>query len=166
MSRARKVTSEDEMSRRTVAAEAQGVELPEEPSANDIDTSTWPDSLVRLAEVVGSEAALKLIDHFGGTRAHYIAREVKPNHPWAQLMGIEAYDALVKEFGGQQIDLPRFHFRQLKKQTIIDLWENTSLSKRQIALKVRATEGYVHTVTNQLTGRPRQMDLFKGEPKR
>lgn len=138
----------------------------EEQEHDGVDTSTWPDSLVQLAEVVGSEAALKLIDHFGGTRAHYIARDVKPNHPWAQLMGIEAYTALVKAFGGTQIDLPRFHFRELKKRTIIDLWENTDLSKRQIALRVRATEGYVQSVCNQLTSEPRQLDLFKGEPKR
>lgn len=138
-------------------------EQAQNPSESEtVDRSLWPDSLCALADAIGASAALTLCEHFGGTRAWYVARTPKPTHAWAQLIGVEAYGKLCREFGGQKIDIPRFAFRQLKKQAILEL-AATKLSKRQIALQVRCTEGYVQTVLSGIAREHRQLDLFSKE---
>lgn len=130
--------------------------------ADAIDRSLWPDSLIALADAVGAAAALMLCEHHGGTRAWYVARKPKASHPWAQLIGFEAYSALCRKCGGQKIDIPRFAFRTLKKQAILEL-AASNLPKRQIARQVRCTEGYVQTVLGSAareTTSSRQLNLF------
>jgi hypothetical protein len=121
----------------------------------------WPDSLVAIARVAGSEAALQLCDHSGGLSRIYVPKKPRVDHPWAQLIGLEAHAAICKEFGGQQIELPRFRYRGLKKKAILELCD-TGISNREIARRTRSTERYVTQVLADVRNSKRQLKLFGG----
>jgi Mor family transcriptional regulator len=97
-----------------------------------------------MAELVGSELALKLADQFGGI-SYYVPSEPRPAHPWAALLGPEAWAKVCASYGGGQLRVPRGTFRDLKKVTILELAEQ-GLSHREIARRVRASDVYVHKV--------------------
>lgn len=63
--------------------------------------NTAPVSLLEIVEVIGDAAALKLVDRFGGTTPRLPAiRNITPDHPMAECIGIEALTALVTATGG------------------------------------------------------------------
>jgi hypothetical protein len=125
-----------------------------------IDTSVWPDSLITIANIIGPAAALVLCEHCGGLRGFYVAHEAKPTAEWAKVIGFDRYSKLCAALGGQKIDIPRFAFRTLKKQTILELAKDPELSKRQIALRAHVTEGYVQLVLNGIERTNNQLELF------
>ena len=63
-----------------------------------------------LCEVVGDAAALQLLTQFGGGCV-YIPAKLADDHPLVQLIGLDAAEALVKEYThdnvGVRIQLPR-----------------------------------------------------------
>lgn len=60
-----------------------------------------PINLLEIVEVIGEAAALKLVERFGGTTPRLPAiRNITPDHPMAQCIGIEALTALVTATGG------------------------------------------------------------------
>jgi hypothetical protein len=115
-----------------------------------IDTSDWPQGLVDIAVVIGPELTLELADKFGGVEKAYVPRlknKVGLWHPWASVLGDEAWRAFCARFGGQKINLPRGLSRHgSKKRAILELATNTSLSGRSIARQVHCTETYVRSV--------------------
>lgn len=119
------------------------------------DRSSWPDVLRRIAELVGDELALELAAREGGLDNFYIPRVADPTHPWAEIVGAEAWAKIVGEYGGERISLPRGMYRDLKKVAILELGEQ-GLSHREIARRVRVGERYVRRVMGMLEdGSPR-----------
>ncbi len=59
-----------------------------------------------IVELIGEEAAAKLIASFGGTRL-YVPHSPCPNDPLARAVGTEAALKLARMFGGERVELPK-----------------------------------------------------------
>jgi hypothetical protein len=120
------------------------------------DTSSWPEGLRQLADVIGPEATLALAEVKGGISIYV------PKAPFAgcqllPIIGEQALAALCKQYGGDWLNVPLGKFIDAYKPRILDL-HGRGMSKRQIALKLGCTERYVREVTNAIRG-PQQMRL-------
>jgi hypothetical protein len=127
------------------------------------DTTDWPQGLVAIADVVGPDLTLKLVEKFGGVEKYFIPRLKNSRgyyHPRASILGDVAWQALCKKLGGQKINLPRGCYLKLKKKMIIDLAADRTISHRTIALRAQVTETYVRIVLQGLGAPSEQLDLF------
>lgn len=120
------------------------------------DTSSWPEGLRQLADIIGPEATLALAELKGGISIYV------PKTPFAgcqllPIIGEQALAALCRQYGGDWMNVPLGKFIDAYKPKILDL-HGRGMSKRQIALKLGCTERYVREVTNSLRG-PQQMRL-------
>jgi hypothetical protein len=50
-------------------------------------------------ELIGLAATLNLVEHFGGLIALYVPRDIEPEHPIAQAIGITAARKLAAHYG-------------------------------------------------------------------
>ena len=104
--------------------------------------------LLEIAEVIGAPAALRLAEVHGGRESCYIPKTARRNHPWAQVVGWEAWRALCREYGGERLDIPRnAHAAETVKARMLAL-EHKGMSRREIATALRCTERYVRMVLN------------------
>lgn len=119
--------------------------------------SGWPESLARIADIVGEAAALRLIADFGGTR-FYVPGSPHPEMPIARSIGIKAARALARSYGGTEIDLPNGAMLASKKLMIL----KSAKSGRLTARDTRSTDRYVRMVRNagNRGGDVRQGSLF------
>ncbi|HEY1503430.1 MAG TPA: hypothetical protein VGF92_03970 [Stellaceae bacterium] len=105
--------------------------------------SGWPESLARIADIVGEAAALRLIADFGGTR-FYVPSQPKPKSPIARSIGIRAARGLARIYGASEIDLPNGAMLNSKKLMIL----KSAKSGRLTARDARSTDRYVRMVRN------------------
>lgn len=117
----------------------------------DIDKDVWPETLIKVANVIGATRALTLADHCGGVDRVYIPHEPSKNHFWRQVLTPDEWSKICAAFGGKKIELPRGQFVRsgLRKKDIIELAEQ-GLSMRAIALRTRTTQRYVRRVLQGL----------------
>ena len=115
-------------------------------SAPADDYATWPDTLVRLAKVIGRDATLQLANTVGGLDRVFIPRTTTTSHMWSRVLTAEQWAAVVAAFGGERIDLPRGSHICLAKVEIFRLAEEGKLSYREIALAVHCTERHVRRI--------------------
>lgn len=125
---------------------------------NEQEKITLPLSMMPLAEVVGFDAAVVIMDNFGGLSSFYIPRVAVETHKMAQLIGMENYKKLCKEFGGERIFIPRGAFRRLKKSLIIEA--NKNISQRKLCLMLGVTDRYIRKVKTELEEDKKQGELF------
>jgi len=59
-----------------------------------------------IVELIGEEAAAKLIASFGGTRL-YVPHSPCPDDALARVVGTEAALKLARMFGGERVELPK-----------------------------------------------------------
>lgn len=71
-----------------------------------IETDLLPPSARELAEVIGLDATLALIEHYGGTRL-YVPEHIGADHPLARAIGMQAAHTLVEHYARDSIDVPR-----------------------------------------------------------
>lgn len=126
----------------------------------------WPSVLCELAELIGEELTLELARREGGLDHIYIPYTHTTEHPWAVVVGEDAWRKIVGAWGGQRIDLPRGMFLQPKKLAILELVEQ-GLTNRAIARQVGVSAHYVRYVRRLArsgeaaeTSDPRQLPLF------
>ncbi len=105
----------------------------------------------QICAVVGKDAALKLCRAYGGI-SHYVPQRPRPDHPWAGLIGLEAWERLCAHYGGTRLTLPKGEYR-LKRERVLDLLREGHLSVRQIAQEAGVTERYVSKLRGQVYGR-------------
>ncbi|HXM70939.1 MAG TPA: hypothetical protein VN970_07380 [Thermoanaerobaculia bacterium] len=103
----------------------------------------WPASLVRIAELVGDAAALKLVASFGGTRI-YVQKRPAPGSPLAHAIGMEAAKLLAKGVGSGEIVLPTAYALKSKKRAILQ----ASGTNDSVARDTGSTRRYVQIVRN------------------
>ena len=117
-----------------------------------LDTRDWPQGLVDIASVIGPELTIKLAEKYAGVEKYYVPKltnSVGLKHPWAAILGDNAWRAMCKAFGGQRINVPRGQ-KILKKRVIFELSEShPELSHRTIALHAQTSESYVRRVLCQ-----------------
>lgn len=104
--------------------------------------------LAEIAEVVGVNEALRLSEAFGGQEGCNVPKTPRPDHPWVQPLGWEAFCKLCQAYGGGRIDIPRNAFAKTVKAKMAEL-KQRGLSHRAIALQLRCTERYVRMVMNE-----------------
>lgn len=71
-------------------------------------TDYLPASLREVVDIIGMQAALKLVEHFGGV-ALYVPAEITPDHRITQAIGERAATLLWEHYRGDTIDIPRCH---------------------------------------------------------
>jgi hypothetical protein len=120
----------------------------------------WPRSLVELASIIGREAALKVSMEYGG-RSVYVPKTVIDGHPLAQLLGRDAFIALVSFRGGLELrDIPLMSTLSSKRRGIISFYkQHPDMTGRAIASELRTTERWVRQVLNERL-LPEQRRLF------
>lgn len=131
-------------------------------SSEPEDRSNWPDVLRKLAEILGSEVALRLAHTCGGITETRVPLSPTDSHPWKDVLDDEQMAKVCEAFGGERLYLPRGHFLRLAKRQIIELHEQ-GLGYRQIGLRAGCTERYVRMVLGPDARRrddPRQGKLF------
>jgi hypothetical protein len=109
--------------------------------------SSMNASLREVAELIGTDAAARLLAAFGGTEVYIPSvLNMHAGHHLAQLLGLDAAKLLAERYGvhrgGYRICLPVS--RKLKRDLILE----SDGTNRAVALKVGCTERYVSHVRN------------------
>jgi hypothetical protein len=95
-----------------------------------------PAELAALADVVGAEGTLALIETHGGTRLY--VPKLQANADMIALVGATQAEALSRAIGGNTVKVP------LAKRWRCLVYRSRGLTYRQIALKLNITEDIVH----------------------
>lgn len=66
----------------------------------------WTHSFRRIVDVIGEDAAQRLIKAFGGND-WYIPKKPNPDHRFVSIIGLPAFRALCAAFAKEHIDIPR-----------------------------------------------------------
>lgn len=72
----------------------------------EIDIADLPPSAAEIVSAVGIEAALRLVDAWGGLRL-YVPHYMTEDHSLVNLLGGDSADRLAAHFGGERIQVPR-----------------------------------------------------------
>lgn len=72
----------------------------------EIDVDQLPPSAAEIVSVVGVEAALRLVEAWGGVRL-YVPQQMTEDHDLVNLLGGDSADQLASRFGGERIQVPR-----------------------------------------------------------
>lgn len=125
-----------------------------------IDEDLLPQSLQELSEVIGLDAALKLAAAYPGVPL-YIPAKFNHHHTIARLIGTTAFSALVEQYQGETLKLPKVDsaLRQIKHEMRRRM-RHAGKSNREIALALNYTQRHVE----RLGERDRcdlQSDLFR-----
>lgn len=109
----------------------------------------WPERLIEIAEVIGDEAALRLVRVYGG-RSVYVPGKPIEGHSLEQLLGRDAFVKLVLNYGGAELrDIPLAAALSSKALMIRSLARSfPNMSNRRIAAAARTTERHVRRVLN------------------
>jgi hypothetical protein len=92
----------------------------------------------KLADLIGEDATLRLVEHFGGTRLP-IPKGTTGHSQLHELIGQEATRKLTDAYGGTYIKVPLAKFWRAQ------LYRERGLSYGQIATKLGCSESSVHT---------------------
>jgi hypothetical protein len=115
--------------------------------------------LDEIAEVVGAAAAIRLAESpYGGQEGCCVPHTPRPDHPWADILGMDAFQRLCRAMGGSRITIPRNALARSVKARMGAL-KAQGLSHRAIARQLTCTERYVRMVMNAGSD-PRQGQLF------
>lgn len=101
-----------------------------------------------LANVIGLEAVLILIDKFGGT-AIWVPKNSKPDHRYSLLIGFEAFQKLTRYYGDTSVEIDRCValIRDARNQKIKD--DSKALTNRDIAQKYSTTERHIRRILSK-----------------
>jgi hypothetical protein len=120
----------------------------------------WPLALVRVADVIGDAAALKLMAACGGDKLYVPVRPI-PTHDITRAIGPDAAALLSAAFGGQQIEIPNGRHLHSAKSRIAEAIASGDAGSHDLARATGATARHVRRVKALLGRRdPRQGELF------
>lgn len=76
------------------------------------DLNAWrdylPDSIADLADIVGFDGALVIVDHWGGLEKLWVPSNMTPDHQIAQAIGLDKATALAHHYRGDYLGpIPR-----------------------------------------------------------
>jgi hypothetical protein len=112
-----------------------------------IDVRGWPPLLAEIAALASPEAALRLVERFGGV-ACYFPKRPRPGHVLVDAIGLEAAKILAERFGGTSPEIPVLATRHRLKQAIVEAEGGTAEIARDLGCSAR----YVRMIRN--SGRP------------
>jgi hypothetical protein len=120
------------------------------------DRRGWPSTLVEVADIIGDEAAMRLVLRFGGVKVYVPTRDPQPSHPLVGAIGMDASLALINAKAGSQIEVPTMALMRSKKAAIAA----SSTGTRATALEHGVTERYVRKVQAELEAVPPLLDFI------
>lgn len=77
------------------------------PEITEQDMHLLPHNMRALAGVVGLGSLLKLVKHYGGCSALMVPKKANPDHYLWELIGPEAFRALVVQHQGDTIEIAK-----------------------------------------------------------
>jgi Mor family transcriptional regulator len=103
--------------------------------------------LIDIIKAVGLPAAMKLVEHFGGTRIYIpLAENVETDNDVAKVIGLEATKKLAAIWGGRygrpSIPLASRHYRDLVKSEIQR--DSAAMTVPELARKYQTTERNIY----------------------
>jgi hypothetical protein len=129
--------------------------------AHRLNPNLLPQLMQELADVIGLDAALKLVKAYPGVSL-YIPEHPHPDHAIAQSIGFDALCKLAKVYAQETLRLPKLDaaVRQIRHQVIADMLDR-NCSTRAIALATGYTARRVEQLRSGQLPDLRQNDLFK-----
>jgi hypothetical protein len=126
---------------------------------------TTPASLLEVVEVIGEPAALKLVQQYGGTTPRLPAlRNITPEHPLAQCIGIDVLNKLVATLGGARwMYVPRCAkgLRDARDREIVTLASPPhNIPVQQLALRFGLSDRQIWNILGKITLDDKQTSLF------
>ena len=128
---------------------------------DESDMHLLPPSVQWLVKAVGLTAAMKLVKMHGGGTPVYIPMTVQLDHRLLYLIGMESYTALVAEYGGDQLEVPRcdralrvLTYRNIRRESAEGASQNT------LALKYEYTVRHIREILDGDEMNERQGGLF------
>lgn len=121
--------------------------------ANDL----LPQRLQEIVGLIGLQATMRLVERFGGLRI-YIPAVATPEHPIAELIGLDAFGKLCEEYSadghGLRFELPnaRRALNAVRNAQIRDEFA-ASKSVRELAAEHRLTERHVTRIVADMEPR-------------
>lgn len=105
----------------------------------NVPLDTLPNSIKELVEIVGITAAMTIVEQRGGIRL-YVPIKVSKDH-WLTSIGQENFNALVKLYAGEEIEIPRcVEALTAVKHQMIKADADSGLTTTDIARKYNYTE--------------------------
>lgn len=131
--------------------------------STQIELSDLPAKLQEINAIVGLEATLTIVKHYGGVRL-YVPMTMTPDHILARLIGFDAAIKLAKEFGGMDhFDIPRAAeaVRAVRNRDISEKYMKGK-SLRLLAIEYQMTERSILKIlaTCSVNNNERQTKLF------
>lgn len=123
-----------------------------------------PASVRELVEVIGLAAALAIVEARGGVRLS-VPTKATAEHWLAELIGLEALEALVAVYAREEIEVPRCAaaLRALRERRIVAEFESGA-SNAELARKYQYTERGIRKlrrrVESEIQGETAQGSLF------
>jgi hypothetical protein len=122
-----------------------------------------PESLREVVGLIGLPATLKLVEHFGGLIQLYVPRDISPDHPIAQALGVAAARKLSSVYGADTLrNIPRCAegLRRIRNAEIRS--RHPAESAATLALTFGLTERQIWTILGEddENGDVRQAALF------
>lgn len=109
----------------------------------EIDQSILPMIVQELADLIGLNNALKLVDHYKGVRM-WVPVEFRDDHVLCKIVGHAATVKLVQNFPGMMLEIPSCHEALLtvRNATII----RSDKSTRQLAIEYDLSERQIRYI--------------------
>jgi len=128
---------------------------------NESDLHLLPPSMQWLAKAIGLTAAMKLVKMHGGGTPIYIPMTAQLDHRLLYLIGMEAFAALVSEYGGDYLEIARCEkaarvliYREIRREYAEGTPQNT------LALKYEFTTRHIRDILNSEIEDDMQVGLF------
>lgn len=112
----------------------------------EIDLTNLPFVVQDIANVIGLDDTLKLIDRYKGTPM-YVPMQVKSEGLILKIIGLNNTVKLIKQFGGETLDMPKCSaaLRTIRNKIIL----NSSLSVCEAARKFDLTPRQIRNIKKQ-----------------
>lgn len=111
------------------------------------------DDVARLVEIIGPEAAMRLIEARGGTRVYL--SDAGEGRTVSDIVGVDAAAKLNAIYGRDKFKVP------LARDWRVLCYRQQGLSYRQMALRVGCSENGVGNILRRYQKTQVQFDLFK-----
>jgi len=126
----------------------------------DDDLHLLPTSMQWLAKTVGLPAVLAMVKTHGGGAPVYVPMKVTPDHYLVRLIGVQAFAALVAEYGGESIEITKCEraarvllYRQIRNEYLIGATQD------RLALKYNYTVRHIRNIVGVVVD-DKQESLF------
>lgn len=121
------------------------------------DFSSLPASVRDIAETLGLEIVIRLVEHFGGVELR-IPHKLHPDHK-LMVLGLDHAQALCEYCPGDTILVPVSLTARTNSKSVQDL-EDKGLKRWEIARELGITQRHVRRLANSSCEDPNQMSMF------